>query len=102
MNRTIRFDEAAQAELVEAVRWYDSRRRGLGRELWRVVLTARLGLQQRPETGSLLLRLNEIEVRRRVLPKFPYQFVYYLRREEIIVVAFAHTSRRPHYSQSRV
>ena len=41
-------------------------------------------------------------VRKRVLRKFPYRLVYRLQEDTVIVVACAHTSRKPGYWQDRL
>ena len=39
--------------------------------------------------------------RRVLLRRFPYSIVFYERKDEIVIVAFAHSSRRPGYWRSR-
>jgi hypothetical protein len=41
-------------------------------------------------------------VRFRLVDRFPYQIVLELRRESVLVLAVAHTSRRPGYWRRRV
>jgi len=35
------------------------------------------------------------------IQSFPYSIVFYERKDEIVIVAFAHSSRRPGYWRSR-
>ena len=39
--------------------------------------------------------------RRKLLERFPYGIIYRIEGEEILIVALAHTSRRPGYWQNR-
>jgi toxin ParE1/3/4 len=91
----LRTDSRAAAELTEAVRWYESKRRGLGAELMDAVGTTIDRLASSPEAGNPLS--PDQKTRRLLVPRFPYQLVYRVRPEEIVVVAFAHLKRRPGY-----
>jgi len=46
--------------------------------------------------------LIERRVRRFILSGFPYDLVYVVLDDEIVIVAFAHHSRQPHYWKSRL
>jgi len=95
----IRVHSAASLELTDAVRWYDSKRQGLGadfldeiaRTIDRVALT--------PEAGNPVSA--DQMTRRLLVSRFPYQIVYRIRQDEIVVVATAHLKRRPGYWKSR-
>ncbi len=52
-----------------------------------------------PEVGTPLSA--DRKTRRLLLPRFPYQIVYRIRPGEIVVVAIAHSRRRPGYWKSR-
>lgn len=41
------------------------------------------------------------DTRRVLLKRFPYSIVFYERETEIVIIAFAHSSRRPGYWRSR-
>ena len=95
MSLRIRIHSDAATELAEAVRWYDSKRRGLGGELVDEVAGAIDRVAQNPEAGSPLSA--DGKTRRVLVPRFPYQLVYRLRPGEVVVVAVAHMKRRPGY-----
>ena len=99
MTRTLRLDADASAEFAEAVQWYEARRRGLGRELFEAVVESVERLQANPEMGTSISA--DGLTRRLLVARFPYQIVYRLARAEIIVVALAHTKRRPGYWKHR-
>lgn len=99
MTRTLRTSEPASRELTEAVRWYEARRAGFGAEFFDAVVEALNLVEARPEIGSPLS--GDHQTRRVVVSRFPYQIVYRLRPREIIIVAVAHSKRRPGYWKSR-
>jgi plasmid stabilization system protein ParE len=101
--RRVRIHAAAADEAVEAAAWYEKERPGLGADFQRAVDAA--------------LDLLEVEVvplaavpgvagtrgaRRLFLRRFPYAVIVRESSEEIVVVAFAHTARRPGYWRNRL
>jgi toxin ParE1/3/4 len=58
--------------------------------------------QRRAAAGALVpISPKRRSVRRMWVPRFPYAVVYSEADEEIRVIAFAHTSRRPGYWKGR-
>ena len=100
MTRTVRTSEPASDELVDAVRWYEERRRGLGGEFFDAVAETVTLIEARPEIGSI--SRHDPQTRRMRVPRFPYQVVYRLRPTEIVIVAVGHLKRRPGYWTSRI
>lgn len=93
----IRFVKAAQAEVDDAVIWYESQLRGLGIKFLddfdraiRQIATYPLAYS---EIGNGLHRC--------LLTKFPYGVIYGIDAESIIVVAVAHLHREPRYWTDR-
>ena len=91
----------AEAEFAEAVRWYEAQRPGLGTEFLAEVRRARKLIQKHPTIGSPLRGARRGE-RRLMVKRFPYQVIYYVRTYDIVIVALAHTKRRPGYWKTRV
>ena len=89
----IRFLEAAQQEVDDAVAWYDEREEDLGREfldeLDRVI--------RRIKTFPLASTEIEPGIRRCLLARFPYALIYGIDEDLIIVVAVSHLHRQPRY-----
>jgi plasmid stabilization system protein ParE len=89
----IRFLEAAQREVDDAVAWYDEREEDLGRdfldELDRVIRRVK----------SFPLASTEIEpgIRKCLLARFPYGLIYGIDEDLIIVIAVSHLHRQPRY-----
>ena len=99
MSLPIRTVSPATRELTEAVTWYESKHRGLGAELLDEVARTISHLQANPESGVALS--FDQNTRRLLVPRFPYQVVYRVRPHEIVIVALAHSKRRPGYWTNR-
>ena len=99
MKRPVRASEPASDELTEAVRWYETRRVGLGGEFFDAIAAALTLIETSPEIGKTIS--SDGQTRRVVVARFPYQVVYRLRPTEIVIVAMAHVKRRPGYWKNR-
>lgn len=64
----------ASAELAEAIRWYESKRPGLGRDLLEDLASAIDRAAQNPDAGRSIAA--DLKTRRLLLSRFPYQLVY--------------------------
>jgi toxin ParE1/3/4 len=102
MRRVRILDEAAQ-EAVEAAAWYELQRLGLGAEFERA-LDAALDLLEEEIVPLTAMPgvAGRRGAKRLILKRFPYSIVVSERSDELIVVAFAHQSRRPSYWRSRL
>jgi toxin ParE1/3/4 len=99
----VRFSPEVRDELAEAALWYEARRAGLGAEFLSEVEAVLPLLESRPHSFPRLEGLAPtLEVRRALLPRFPYALVFLVRPEELRVLAVAHAKRRPGYWLSRV
>ena len=91
----LRIHRLAAAEMDREVDYYESRQAGLGTELEDEVDAA----------FSLILRFPEAAPQWRdrpdrrvaVLDRFPFTIPYQITREDVVVLALAHTRRRPDY-----
>ena len=99
MNRGVRIIEPASDEFTAAVRWYETRRPGLGAELFDAVVATIELIERQPEIGTAAY--PDPQTRRVLVVRFPYQVVYRLDESEIAVVAIAHLKRRPEYWKDR-
>jgi plasmid stabilization system protein ParE len=93
-----RFHEAADAELSEAIRYYDAKATGLGDRFFAAVKAATRRIEEFPEIAPVI----EHGVRAKVVQSFPYRLMYVLDRDELFIVALAHGSRRPGYWADRL
>lgn len=93
-----RFHEAADAELSEAVGYYDGKAAGLGDLFLAEVKAATRYIERYPEIAPTI----EDGVRAKVLVKFPYSLMYVVEEHQLYIVAVAHQSRRPGYWSDRL
>jgi len=99
VKRGVRISEPASDELTDAVRWYETRRPGLGAELFDAVDARIEDIERQPEIETAAY--PDPRTRRVLVARFPYQPVYQLDRNEIVVLAIAHLNRRPGYWEHR-
>jgi plasmid stabilization system protein ParE len=88
----------AQAELDDAVQWYEAQSTGLGARFLAELVHA-FGLIQQFPTAWHPLGPN---TRRCRLKRFPYGVIYALEGEDVVVVAIAHLHREPAYWSARM
>jgi plasmid stabilization system protein ParE len=93
-----RFLKPAEAEVAEAIAFFDDRRVGLGDRFEEDLVATVNFLVEHPSAGKPI----EKRVRRFSLRKFRYSVVYVSEEEEIVIVAVAHHRRRPGYWHSRL
>lgn len=101
--RRLRIHAEAATEAAEAAAWYERQRPGLGEEFSRAV-DAALDLLEEDIVPLVAFpgAAGERGVKRLVLRRFPYAVIVRERAEEILVIAFAHTARRPGYWRGRL
>lgn len=97
----VRFHPAAREELTSARDWYDRQRAGLGAELVDEIERAVEAVCANPRAWPS--PAGAPRLRRFVLPRFPYSVLYAAEPEGgLLVVALAHTKRRPGYWRGRL
>ncbi len=94
--RVVQHPEAA-AELTEAAKAYELKVPGLGAQFLDEVDEAVSAVLAAPERW----RIVENEVRRFLMPCFPYAIYYRVLPDQIRILAFKHHSRHPNYWQNR-
>ena len=94
---TIRFLPEAEAELDDAIAYYEAQLVGLGIEFAREVRAGLARIEEFPDGWQLLSR----RVRRYRLNRFPYGILYAVLDGEIVVVAVMHLHRKPDYWETR-
>jgi plasmid stabilization system protein ParE len=101
--RPVRLAPEVVAELFDAVVWYESREQGLGARFLDEVERVLPSLAARPRSFPRLLDTTaDIDVRRALLPRYPFALVFVELAAEVRVLAVAHARRRPNYWLYRV
>ena len=103
MSLSQRSHPLADVELTESARWYEEAQPGLGDDFLDAASEAVELILEWPRVGSVIPGWNrEPVVRSKAIERFPYRVLYYLTDTELMVVAFAHTRRKPGYWKDRV
>jgi plasmid stabilization system protein ParE len=101
--KPVRFGADASVELAEASTWYEVRQAGLGARLLDEVDRLLPLLSATPAAFPRLLDVPaELEVRRALLPRFPFAIVFLELEREVRILAVAHARRRPGYWLDRL
>lgn len=99
----LRLAPEALVELHEAASWYEARSTGLGSELLDEVEEVLQRIEVLPESVPRLSDVpDDLEIRRALLPRFPYALVFIGTEVEIQVIAVAHNKRLPGYWLQRI
>ena len=102
MTKALRTHRLAENELADAAAWYEAKQSGLGISLLDLIDKAVERIRSGALPSSPVPGVSQAKGARRVLLKrFPYSICFYERQDEIVIVAFAHSSRRPGYWRSR-
>jgi len=91
----IRFHRRAVSEIDHEVDYYEARQVGLGDEHEDEIDAVLTMIRRFPEAAPQWKHRRDRRVA--VLDRFPFTLPYQLVGEEIVVLALAHTSRRPGY-----
>jgi toxin ParE1/3/4 len=99
---SLRIVGEAENELREAMLYYEKRQQGLGARFLGRVLQTLVSIRRDPQRFPLYEgRHLARPFRRARISRFPYVVVFDLRPDEIVVIAVAHTSRKPGYWRNR-
>ncbi len=98
----VRFLTRAERELVDSARWYEEREAGLGDDFLTEVSRALDSVAASPEQFPLEeWNRSQRVVHRCPLDRLPYQLVFEVRSDDVIILAVAHYSRRAGYWRRR-
>ena len=101
--KPIRLSPEAVAELIEAASWYETRQPGLAVKFLQEIDQAQYAIQSLPLSFPRLANTTvDLEIRRALLPRFPYALLFLELQTEIRVLAVAHAKRHPDYWLNRI
>ena len=91
-----------EEDLYQAVVWYEDRESGLGLQLTAAYDVARLGIEEHADRlPRLETTRTKRDIRRIFLQRFPYMVVFEVLPHEVVILAVAHFSQKPHYWSRR-
>ena len=88
----------AESELLEAVKWYEEKVRGLGANFLLNVEATIESILRIPEAYTLTYK----NTRRALVRKFPFGVHYIIDKKNIVVLAIFHASRKPQEWKRRI
>ena len=91
----------AEDEALDATLYYQDIEPSLGDDVWQQYWKIIEALEERPERFPLLETIRTQTIRRARLSRFPFMVVYEVVADDVFVLAFAHTARKPNYWRSR-
>jgi plasmid stabilization system protein ParE len=97
VSRSVEFHPDAQEDLYGAMDWYNRESAGLGTAFVAAVERTIQMVAVSPMLGSLV----GTELRRVLVPTFPYAVLYAVEEQRLWIVAVAHFRRRPTYWRDR-
>lgn len=97
MSRELILRPEAEADALEAYRWYNEQVPGLGEEFLAEIDRALETIRANPEATRKLHR----EFRRVLARRFPYAVFYAVQSDRIVVFAILHTARDPRLWRKR-
>jgi toxin ParE1/3/4 len=89
---------AAEEDIEAAYLWYEGRQAHLGNEFLFAIRSALSQVSQYPEAHSIV----DSDVRRVVVPRFPYGIFYRVYHGTVYVIACMHGRRDPERWRSRI
>lgn len=91
MKYNLLLTEEAQAEISDAVFWYEQQQTGLGKEFLSCINEAFCSLEINPNLTPIVFE----NLRKLKITRFPYNIFYLTENESIIVFAIFHHRRNP-------
>jgi toxin ParE1/3/4 len=95
----LRFHADASAELDAAALWYEQEQIGLGAAFLDEISLAVVAVSEAPRTWPVVSKRRQI--RRFLLTRFPFALLFVSLPDAVVVLAVAHTKRRPFYWRAR-
>ncbi len=97
--KSILFAAEVEADVEASMAFYEAREAGLGEAFYRELKQGTKHIQSNPELFPCIP--EEAAVRQYCLRRFPFRILYKNYPESILIVAIAHTSRRPGFWTGR-
>jgi plasmid stabilization system protein ParE len=86
-----RLTPEADQDAQHAISWYDHRDSDIGNEFLQKINDCITSIEQHPEQFPIVYR----QMRRALVKRFPYEILFEIEHEEIIIYAIYHCARNP-------
>lgn len=86
-----RLTPEADLDAQQAIQWYDERDRELGDDFLRKVNECITAIEENPKKYSIVHK----QMRRALVSRFPYEIMFEMEDDEIIIYAIYHCARDP-------
>lgn len=96
--KSIHFIRPAELEMLDAAQYYEAQASGLGEDFLNKIESAVQDISQQPDRWPIV----QLDVRRRLVHRFPYAVLFRITKNEILILAVAHLHRRPDYWLGRI
>jgi toxin ParE1/3/4 len=93
MKKSVRFLLPAELEMLDAARFYEMQARGLGADFLDKIDLAIDDIADDPQKWPVI----RLQIRRRLIHRFPFGLLYRIDPDEILIVAVMHLHRHPDY-----
>jgi plasmid stabilization system protein ParE len=93
MKKIVRFLHPAELEMLDAARYYELQAPGLGEDFLNKIEQAVKDISEDPEKWPII----HIQIRRRLIHRFPYALLYRIDPDEVLIIATMHLHRHPEY-----
>ena len=95
---TYEFHPEAEEEFLLAINYYEERQTGLGHDFAKEVYSAIQSIIEHPKTWPVF----EMDIRRRLISRFPYAILYSDEGNAVYILAVMHLRRDPTYWIARL
>lgn len=96
---TLSFHRLVQAEVNDAVEWYEAQKKGLGDDFFGHLTRALEKISECPESYGFWLGSQKIRHSR--IERFPYTVLYEIHPEKVRILCVRHNKRRPDHGLRR-
>ena len=92
------FHPEAHEEMIESARFYEAKSEGFGSDFLTALEETTRRIEQFPEGGPI----DRANIRKRLVPGFPFTILYEIPSDRILIAAVMHQHRRPGYWRKRL
>ncbi len=89
----VEYTAEARLDVLNALDYYEEQQKALAVDFYNELIATEEAIRDMPDFWHLVGK----KYRRKHLKRYPYSIVYLTRPDQILIVAVAHSSRKPNY-----